>query len=292
MNTNLELNDLAPPPQEEWRRMLRFVGWNEDSRLAALPSIETLLQHAHEMVVSVYDYLSHVPETAAILGWERGVDRAHLEERRRFFTIWISRTLGLDTSDEFALYLFKAGKYHAADGPRKIHTPEPWITTSVGMVQSMFATHLAGAGLSAPALGAAMSAWSRYLSVQLNQMHLGYKVAMEMKRGEAAIPCAIFGKLRPVVETSHTTIHIDDGAPAHDLLRKFFNYYPQARADALEQVWHSHQPQHSSWMEVMPSYVPKYGWRILLNGRDLEYAGGFAVPVHINDEVSIFPPGR
>lgn len=292
MNADLELNDLAPEPQDEWRRMLRFVGWGEDARRAALPSIETLLKHAHEMVVATYDHLSHVPETAAILGWEKSVDLAHLEERRRFFATWMSRTLGLDTSDEFALYLFRAGKYHAADGPRKIHTPDAWITASIGLVQSMFAAHLASAGLPGAVVGPAMGAWSRYLAAQLNQMHLGYRVAMEMKRGAAAIPCAIFGKLRPIVESNAITIHVDDGAPAAELLRKFFNYYPHARADALERVWHSHQPQHSSWMEVTPSYAPKYGWRFLLNGRDLEYAGGFSVPVRIKDEVSIFPPGR
>lgn len=64
-----------------------------------------------ELVAQTYDYLRHVPETAAILGWEESVDETHLEERRRFFTVWLARTLGLDTSDEFAHYLFRAGKF-------------------------------------------------------------------------------------------------------------------------------------------------------------------------------------
>jgi molybdopterin converting factor small subunit len=45
-------------------------------------------------------------------------------------------------------------------------------------------------------------------------------------------------------------------------------------------------------MEVSPIYVPRPGWRMLLNGRDLCYAGGFEVAVNEGDEVSLFPPGR
>ncbi|MEZ4611776.1 MAG: hypothetical protein R2838_16305 [Caldilineaceae bacterium] len=52
-----------------------------------------------------YDYLLHQPETAAILGWEKGADPAHLAERRRFFTIWLARLLGMDFSDDLALPL-------------------------------------------------------------------------------------------------------------------------------------------------------------------------------------------
>lgn len=288
----LELTDLAPEPREEWRRSLRFCNWDDASRMAALATVEPLLKRGHELVVGVYDYLSRVPETAEILGWERGVDPAHLEERRRFFTAWLTRTLSLDTSDEFADVLFRAGKYHAADGPRRIHTPEQYVTGSIGLVLGTFAAYLGEAGLPAGVIAPAMGAWSRYLSAQLNQMLLGYRVAVDMKRGATAVRCRIFGRLRPVVNVEQTIICVDQGAPAGELLRKFFSYYPQARGEALERVWHSSEPAGKAWIEVHSAYRPKYGWRVLLNGRDLEYAGGFGAPVHQNDEVSIFPPGR
>jgi hypothetical protein len=67
-------------------------------------------------VADTYAYLARVPETAAILGWEDHIDPVFLKERRRFFTIWLARTLGLDTSDEFACYLFRAGTFHAGHG--------------------------------------------------------------------------------------------------------------------------------------------------------------------------------
>ncbi len=82
----LEIDDLAPEPQEEWQRMLRFVGFGPDARRVVMPTVETLLKSAHEIVVETYDFLARVPETAAVLGWERAVDPVHLEERRRFFT--------------------------------------------------------------------------------------------------------------------------------------------------------------------------------------------------------------
>jgi molybdopterin converting factor small subunit len=33
-------------------------------------------------------------------------------------------------------------------------------------------------------------------------------------------------------------------------------------------------------------------WRVLLNGKDLSYIGGPAVPLHAGDEIHVFPPGR
>jgi molybdopterin converting factor small subunit len=288
----LEIDALAPEPQEEWRRMLRFVGFDEDARRAAMPTVETLLKDAHAMVAETYAYLARVPETAAVLGWERAVDPVHLEERRRFFTVWLSRTLALDSSDEFAFALFRAGKYHAADGPRKIHTPEAYVSGSIGLMLSAFSERLSRAGLSGAVIGPAMSAWSRYLSAQLNQMLFGYRIALDMKRGRAAIRCAFFGRLRPMVDASEVTVHVEPGAPVRDVMRKLFNYFPVARAEALERRWQSHERQDSAWPEMTSTYLPRYGWRVLLNGRDLEYAGGFDVALGIADELSIFPPGR
>ena len=130
----LEIHNLSPEPADEWRRLLRFVGLNAEDRRAMSRTVEALMHRAPEMVVDTYNYLQSVPETAAVLGWEAGFDEAHLEERRRFFTVWLARVLGIDTSDEFATHLFRAGKYHAAHGPRHIHVPPAYVTTSIGLV--------------------------------------------------------------------------------------------------------------------------------------------------------------
>lgn len=288
----LELERLAPEPREEWHRMLRFVGWNDAEVLAASRSVETLLQRGHELVVSTYDYLTRVPETAAILGWETGVDDTHLEERRRFFTIWLARTLGLDTSDEFAVYLFRAGKYHAGHGPRRIHTPPAYVTGSIGLVEAAFLRYMADARLPGDVMAPAMTAWSKYLSVQLNQMHLGYRIGRDMERGPLRVPITVFGRLRPLVGHERAEVRASAGANVADILRKFFNYYPQVRAEALDRVWRSEEKTDSLWIDVEPSYVPRDGWRVLLNGRDVRYGGGFDAPIQEGDEIALFPPGR
>ncbi|MBI3942424.1 MAG: MoaD/ThiS family protein [Chloroflexi bacterium] len=292
MSNPLELRDLAPEPAEEWRRMLGFVGWNQRERLAASRSIETLFRRGPELVAQTYDYLLHVPETAAILGWEQGVDEGHLEERRRFFTVWLARTLGLDSSDEFAYYLFRAGKYHAGHGPRHIHAPPAYVTGSIGLVLAAFAQFMVDAGLPPETIGTAMAAWNKYLAVQLNQMLLGYHAARALAQGSLAIRCMLFGRLRSLLQVQELKIHVSEGTPVCDLLRKFFDYYPQIRPEALERVWSSEEKQNTLWTKVVSAYMPRPGWRVLLNGRDLSYSGGFVVPLQVGDQIAIFPPGR
>jgi molybdopterin converting factor small subunit len=292
MEVEWELTGLAPEPGEEWRRMLRFVGWREDDKMAAARSVEVLFRRGPDLVVETYEYLRQVPETAAILGWETRVDEAHLEERRRFFTIWLARTLGLDTSEEFAHYLFRAGKYHAGHGPRRIHIPPEYVTGSVGLVLAAFAREMAEASLPADVIAGALAAWNKYLSVQLNQMLRGYRVARALEEGAFPVRCTVFGRLRPLLGAQEAEIYVERGASAADVLRKFFNYYPQARAEALDRLWHAEEKGRSLWTEVVPIYVPRRGWRVLLNGRDLPYAGGLSAPVQAGDEISVFPPGR
>jgi hypothetical protein len=100
--TNQEIRDLIPEPGEEWRHLLQFVGLTVEDKLAMSRTVESLLRKAPDIVINTYNYLRSVPETAAVLGWENGFDESHLEERRRFFTVWIARVLGMDTSNEFA----------------------------------------------------------------------------------------------------------------------------------------------------------------------------------------------
>ena len=292
-STSLEIHNLAPEPVAEWQRLLEFVGLSASDKLAMSRSVETLMRRATELVIDTYDYLQTVPETAAILGWENGADDEHLEERRRFFTIWLARVLGLDTSDEFALYLFRAGKFHAAHGPRHIHVPSSYITTSIGLVGSTFARYMQEAQLPGDIVAPAMAGWNKYLSVQLQLMLLGYQIARDFDKGDIAIPVSLFGRMRGIVGAREITTRTKAGSPVEDILRKFFDYFPQARAEALKPIWHSHEKPNSSWVEVYPTYAPRPGgWRVLLNRRYLAYAGGFTTPIQAEDSISIFPPGR
>jgi molybdopterin converting factor small subunit len=292
MDDNLQLTDLSPDPVEEWQRMLRFCNLDTDEQQAMTRSVEPLMQRSIELVINTYDYLRSVPETAAILGWEDKVDEQHLEERRRFFTIWLARTLGSDTSDEFALYLFRAGQYHAGHGPRSIHTPPAYITISIGMVLAAFANILVDAHLPAETIAYAMAGWSKYLTVQLNQMAMGYSIARHFSSGDFEIHVSLYGKMRPLIGKKQLSVPITEGAQVQDLLKKFFDYYPTARPVVLDRVWQSHEKDDSLWVEVNQAFAPKRGWRILLNGRALGFEKGFDETLQEKDEIAIFPPGR
>jgi molybdopterin converting factor small subunit len=290
--TSLELHNLAPEPALEWSRLLNFVGLNDQDKRAMSATVEVLMRRASELVIDTYNYLLSVPETAVILGWESGADEKHLEERRRFFTIWLARTLGMDTSSEFAYYLFKAGKYHAGHGPRRIHTPPAYITTSIGMTGATFARYMQEAKLPGDIVAPALMGWNKYLSVQLHLMQHGYEIAKTFDDGAFPTPVTLFGRLRPLVGQHKLEIRVRQNSTIADLLRKFFDYYPQVRAEALTVNWQSHDKPNSDWREVLPTYVPRNGWRVLLNGLDLTYNGGFTAPLHENDKIDIFPPGR
>lgn len=255
----MELRDLSPSPVEEWERMLHFVGLDGETKAAISQSIEVIFRRGPEFVVDTYDYLQSVPETASILGWEESVDEAHLEERRRFFTVWLARCLGMDTSEEFAYYLFRAGKFHAGHGPRQIHTPPAYITASVGLTLASFSQYMSEADMSAEEIAEAMAGWSKYLSIQINQMEMGYKAARELDRGQVDVTLSLYGRLRHLLNRRELSIHINSKAGVEEALRKFFDYFPQARAVALERIWHSQEKPDSRWVEVEPAYTPKGG---------------------------------
>ena len=246
------------------------------------------------MVVDTYAYLSQVPETAAVLGWEAGIDEEHLQERRRFFAIWLARTIGMDFGASFGAYLFRAGQYHAAHGPRAVHVPETYVAGSIGMVQAGFAAAIGSEIHDASQVARALGGWSKYLSVQLNQMTLGYRAARVLDDGSVPVRLSIFGRLRQIVGRSEMTLRTPDGAAVGDVLRRFLDYAPQVRDEALERSWQDLPPSRPGglWSEVVPVYCPKSNWRIMHNGRDVRYYGGMAAPVCANDEIGIFPPGR
>lgn len=292
MQNQLTLYDLTPDPRDEWARLLRFVGWSERDRQAAARSVEALFRRGHDLVVTTYDHLASMPETAAILAGPDGPDPEHLEERRRFLTLWLARTLGLDTSGELALYLFRAGLMHHGLGPRAAHVPPAYIIGSMGLIQAGFARILGEAGLPSDVLAASLAAWSRYLSIHLDLLLLGYHAAADLKAGRLAVRCSAYGRMRGLLHGREIAIAIDPGARLADVLRKLFNAYPEARAEVLDRRWDEHDPGQHNWPIVTPAYLPRPGWRILVNGRDARYERGVQQPIADGDEVALFPPGR
>jgi len=85
---------------------------------------------------------------------------------------------------------------------------------------------------------------------------------------------------------------MDHGSNLEALLTKFFNYFPQARTESLESLWRSEERANSAWVEVSQVYLPRRGWRVLLNGRDVSHENGFEVTINKDDNIAIFPPGR
>lgn len=290
-----ELTGLAPTPEKEWQRLRQFLGLNQADIQAMLETVEPLFKRGHELVVGNYDYLLQHHETAVILGWERGADEEHLAERRRFFTVWLARTLGLDFSDDFARYLFKAGQLHAGHGPRQTHVPELYVTGAISLVNATFARFLAEEMPGAVVVPAALAGWNKVLSLHLHMMLIGYHAALALDSGNFAVKVSLFGQMRNVTGRQTVQLHLSDGAKMATALQKFFNYFPQARAEVFETRWQGGERDDATgtpWFTAEHVYKVKPMWRVLLNGKDLSYIGGPEVAISPGDEISIFPPGR
>lgn len=293
--TPWRLSGLDPLPEAEWRRMREFLGLGRSDIDAMLATVEPLFRRGHELVVNNYNYLMQNPETAAILGWDDGADEAHLSERRRFFTVWLARTLGMDLSDDLARYLFRAGKLHAAHGPRRTHVPPVYITGAISLVNATFARFLTEEMAGDSIVPAALAGWNKVLSMHLHLMLLGYQAARAVDEGSLPLNVAFFARLRNVTGCRAMTVHVNEGAPVNAALRKLFNYFPAARAEVLEMEWEGGErldAHNTPWFTVAPTYHIKPMWRVLLNGKDLAYSAGTEPALQAGDELHIFPPGR
>ena len=289
------IGGLDPAPEEEWTRIRAFLGINEADIEAMLATVEPLFKRGHELVVGTYDYLLQNPETAAILGWEGGADQAHLAERRRFFTVWLARLLGMDFSADLARYLFRAGKLHAAHGPRHAHVPPIYVTGSISLVNATFARFLTEEMPAHPVVPAALGGWNKVLALHQHMMHLGYQTSLALDSGDFPLQFALFGRMRTITGAQELTMRLPAGADAQLALRKFFNYFPQARSEVFDVEWQPGEQldaRGTPWFTARPAYAVKPMWRVLLNGKDLSYIGGPAVPVCEGDEIHVFPPGR
>jgi len=264
-----------------------------------LRSVETLFRRGHELVVGTYDYLLANAETAVILGWESGADPVHLAERRRFFTVWLARLLGMDFSADFARYLFHAGKLHAAHGPRQTHVPSVYVAGSISLVNAAFARFLreeaARSRLGEQTIAAALAGWNKVLSMHLHLMQMGYDAAVAIDSGNVDLHFSLFGKLRTILHAHHLVVRVPSDATVETALRKFFNYYPIARAEIFDVEWQGGErtdARGTPWFTTSRAYTVKPSWRALLNGKDIAFYGGVNSPVHAGDEIHLFPPGR
>lgn len=290
-----QINGLDPLPEEEWLRMRSFLGLNDVEVNAMLTTVEPLFKRGHELVVGTYDYLLRTPETAVILGWEGGADSAHLAERRRFFTVWLARLLGMDFSVDLAHYLFRAGKLHAAHGPRHTHVPPVYVTGSISLVNAAFARFLMEEMPGHPIVPTALAGWNKVLTLHLHLMQSGYSAAMAVDSGDYAVKFVMFGRMRTVTGAHDLAIHLTDGADVHHALRKFFNYFPSARSEVFDVEWRGGErddARGTPWFIVDKAWRVKPMWRVLLNGKDLAFCGGPTVAMHPGDEIHVFPPGR
>jgi molybdopterin converting factor small subunit len=290
-----QISGLDPLPEEEWQRIRGFVALNDAEINAMLTTVEALFRRGHELVVGTYDYLLHNHETAAILGWDDGAEPTHLAERRRFFTIWLARLLGIDFSTDLARYLFRAGKLHAAHGPRRTHVPPIYVTGSISLVNATFARFIMEEMPGHPQAPLALAGWNKVLTMHLHLMQMGYQAALALDSGDFAVPFVMFGRMRTVTGAQNLPVHVTEGGAVQHALRKFFNYYPQARSEVFDVAWAGGERMDSHgtpWFTVDRQYAVKPMWRVLLNGKDLSFIGGPELALHPGDEVHVFPPGR
>lgn len=289
------LDRLHPTPEEEWDRLRDFLALNQADIDAMLTTVEPLFRRGPELVAGNYDYLLAHHETAVILGWDSGADEMHLAERRRFFTVWLARTLGMDFSHDFARYLFRAGQIHAAHGPRQVHVPERYVTGAISLVQAAFARFLMEEMPTRPQVPAALAGWNKALTLHLHLMLQGYQVARNWDSGEQTVTVALFGKLRPLTGQESRPMRLGRNSDVQQVLTKFFDYYPHLRGEVFDREWQQGErvdEKGKPWMTVNPLYRVKHGWRVLRNGRDTTYLDGLVTPVTDGDTISLFPPGR
>ncbi len=289
---DLIVGGLRMDPAEVWQTMLRFSGPTPAEIDAMRQTVDVLFRRGYELVVGTYDHLQRNPETARVLGWERGMDERHLAERRRFFTIWLARTLSVDLGTDYARYLFRAGQIHAAHGPRRIHTPSMWVTGSMGLVLGAFAQFIREEHDDVKVVAPALAGWNKYLMIQLNQMIEGYETARELDAGDFVLPVKAYNLIREAWGRVGLEVHLTPGAAVVDALRKLLNYSPELRDVIFEKHWDSEIDERSEWTEAVLYYRLRSGWRILLNGKDLSYHGGFERVIQPGDMLEMAPPGR
>jgi molybdopterin converting factor small subunit len=173
--------------------------------------------------------------------------------------------------------------------------PPIYVTGSISLVNATFARILAEEMPGHHAVPTALAGWNKVLTLHQHMMHLGYGASLALDSGDFPLQFALFGRMRTITGKQELTVQLPDGADVQLALRKFFNYFPQARSEVFDLEWlpgEQVDARGTPWFTAKPAYAVKPMWRVLLNGKDLSYIGGPSVPVHEGDEIHVFPPGR
>ncbi len=266
-------------PEERFARYLAFAGVNDEAKRGMHLDAEGLLERAADWVKAAYDALARFPETAKALGWESRVPEDELRIRRTFFSAWIARTIGVDTSAEFARYLHRAGRVHAGYGPERRYVPPEWVALAYAFVLNAFAQVVPGERV---------GLWAGYLTAQEEVMRAGFEAAVALTQGKKEVVVEALGLARPALpEPLFVRL---TGGTLLEALAKVFAFEPALVDQALER-----QPvavEEGLWMEEGFVFAFKPRWTVLVNGRDARYLKGLSTPLKTGDRVTFLPPGR
>jgi len=169
------------------------------------------------------------------------------------------------------------------------------VKETISLINATFARFLTEEMPGDPIVPAALAGWNKALSLHLHLMLMGYNAARVLDAGDFPLQALFFGKLRTDIGRYEVIVHLNEGDRVRHALEKIFNYFPDARRDVFELEWKAGERLDANgtpWMTTEPVYRIKPMWRVLLNGKDISYAGGTELEVAPGDELHIFPPGR
>ncbi|GAA6734395.1 hypothetical protein YIM1640_14660 [Thermus oshimai] len=268
--------DLPPLPEEVFRDLLAFGGLSEEVQRGMRLDAERLLEGAAAFVAGVYDHLSRHPGTARALGWEGRVPEEELYLRRAFFSAWLARTIGVDTSSEFAREVYRAGLWHGGLGPKRAHIPPEYVGLSFAMVGRYVAERVRD-----------VRPWLVYLSAQEEVMRKGYEAALALGAGRVAVAFQALGLAHPA-QPGPLAFRVEGGVG--EALAKVFAVNPALRDLALEPLFAEEEV--GLWTESKTLWRLKPRWAVLKNGRDVRYLEGLSTPLKEGDRLTLLPPGR
>lgn len=267
--------DLPPLPEEKLADLLAFGGLDEAGQRAMRLDAERLLRDAASFVAEVYDRLSRHPGTARALGWEGRIPEEELYLRRAFFAAWFSRTLGVDTSAQFARELHRAGLWHGGLGPKGAFVPPEYVGLSFALVGRYVAERSTD-----------VRPWMIYLAAQEEVMRQGFEAALSLREGWIGVRLQALGLAHPALPRPLALRAGNVG----EALYKAFTANPALRDLALESF--PGEEEVGLWLEAKARYRLRYRWAVLLNGRDVRYLEGLATPLAEGDTLTLLPPGR
>lgn len=274
-----ELFHLPAAPEAAFGRYLAFVGLDARAKRHMREDTEALLERSTSWVRRVYQHLSDFDETRAVLGWQGRLSEEQLRVRRQFFGGWLARTIGVDTSAEFARELYRTGQVHAGHGPERRHVPEDYVGLAFGLVLGFFAEVVPASRL---------GFWQGYLAAQQEVMRNGFHSALVLGAGSLEVDLEALGLAYEALP-ERLGVHLETGLLC-EAVEKALVYLPALREVGLEPVPSTHEQGH--WMEADTLWTFRPGWTLLVNGRDAAYLQGLSTPLSPGDTVTVLPPGR